>query len=174
MRFIIIPKNKNSNILIVMKRFFSIIVVVLLSVTAFATKPNPSSAPTAVPGQVRNANVAAQAPMMKRDTMKVAMFIESGDIEQVVNAFDVAIVLARQGEKVRVLLMGAAVAVDTMVDGNFNVPMKIEEFVRLGGDIHSLNTSNRIHQIQPNENCPEASNIVSVGMLRWATKVLVF
>lgn len=106
--------------------------------------------------------------------MKIAIILETKELEKAWNAFRFAITAKKQGHETKVFLMGEAVECKGLTHEKYNVDEQLNNFVNAGGEILACGTCLKSRQLDSTEACPISTMIDCVNMVVWADKTVTF
>jgi sulfur relay (sulfurtransferase) complex TusBCD TusD component (DsrE family) len=106
--------------------------------------------------------------------MKIGIIIETKEFEKAWNAFRFAVTAKKQGNEVKVFLMGEAVECEGLVHDNYNVDEQLKLFISAGGEILACGTCLKSRQLESTEACPISTMVDCVNMVVWAERVVTF
>ena len=106
--------------------------------------------------------------------MKIGIIIETKEFEKAWNAFRFAVTARKQGNDVKVFLMGEAVECDGLTHEKYNVDEQLKLFVAVGGEILACGTCLKSRQLSGTDACPISTMIDCVNMVTWADRVVTF
>jgi len=106
--------------------------------------------------------------------MKVGIIIETKEPEKAWNAFRFAVTARKQGNEVKVFLMGEAVECEGLTHERYNVDEQLKIFLLAGGEILACGTCLKSRQLDGTESCPLSTMVDCVNMVSWADKVVTF
>ncbi len=106
--------------------------------------------------------------------MKIAIILETKELEKAWNAFRFAITAKKQGHETKVFLMGEAVECEGLSHEKYNVDEQLNNFVNAGGEILACGTCLKSRQLDSTEACPISTMIDCVNMVVWADKTVTF
>ncbi len=106
--------------------------------------------------------------------MKIGIIIETKEYEKAWNAFRFAVTSEKQGNEVKVFLMGEAVECEGLIHEKYNVDEQLKIFVSLGGQILACGTCLKSRKLEGTPACPLSTMIDCVNMVTWADKVVTF
>ena len=106
--------------------------------------------------------------------MKIAIILETKELEKAWNAFRFAVTAKKQGHEVKVFLMGEAVECDGLTHEKYNVNEQLKAFVNVGGEILACGTCLKSRQLNESDACPISTMIDCVNLVVWADKTLTF
>jgi uncharacterized protein involved in oxidation of intracellular sulfur len=106
--------------------------------------------------------------------MKFGIIIETKEFEKAWNAFRFAVTVKKQGNEVKVFLMGEAVECEGLTHEKYNVDEQLKLFISIGGEILACGTCLKSRKLESTESCPLSTMIDCVNMVTWADKVVTF
>jgi len=106
--------------------------------------------------------------------MKIGVIIETKEYEKAWNAFRFAVTAKKQGNEVKVFLMGEAVECEGLTHEKYNVDEQLKNFIAIGGDILACGTCLKSRKLEGTEACPLSTMVDCVNMVTWADKVVTF
>lgn len=106
--------------------------------------------------------------------MKLAIILETKELEKAWNAFRFAVTAKKQGHEVKLFLMGEAVECEGLTHEKFNVDEQLKAFVAEGGEILACGTCLKSRQLSSTEACPISTMIDCVEMVVWADRTVTF
>jgi len=106
--------------------------------------------------------------------MQYLLIINSTDPETVWNAFRLGSASLSRGHQVNAFLLGAAVAIETIEDDQFDVQSLLSRFDELGGVALSCGTCLRIREMDASAVCPMSTMDDLVRLTEEADRVLTF
>jgi sulfur relay (sulfurtransferase) complex TusBCD TusD component (DsrE family) len=106
--------------------------------------------------------------------VKIGIILETKEFEKAWNAFRFAVTSKKQGNEVKVFLMGEAVECDGLTHEKYNVDEQLKMFVSNGGEILVCGTCLKSRQLSGTDTCPLSTMIDCVNMVTWADKVVTF
>jgi uncharacterized protein involved in oxidation of intracellular sulfur len=106
--------------------------------------------------------------------MKLAMVLTVAEPETVFNALRLANYARKQGDAVKVFLLGKGVELDQLQDPRFDVRGQAEAFLAAGGCILACGTCLELRHAEGSELCPLSTMKDLYGMVEEADKVLTF
>ena len=106
--------------------------------------------------------------------MKIGIIVETKEYEKSWNAFRFAVTAKKQGNDVKVFLMGEAVECEGLTHPKYNVDEQLKLFVSLNGEILACGTCLKSRHLEGTESCPLSTMIDCVNMVTWADKVVTF
>ncbi len=106
--------------------------------------------------------------------MKLGIIQQTKEFEKAWNAFRFAVTAKKQGNEVKVFLMGEAVECDGLVHHRYNVDEQLKAFIEVGGEILACGTCLKSRQLEGSESCPISTMIDCVNMVEWADKTVSF
>ncbi|PKP21530.1 MAG: DsrE family protein [Bacteroidetes bacterium HGW-Bacteroidetes-21] len=106
--------------------------------------------------------------------MKIAVILETKELEKAWNAFRFAVTAKKQGHETKVFLMGEAVECEGLTHEKFNVDEQLQAFIHAGGEILACGTCLKSRQLKATDNCPMSNMIDCVNLVVWADKTVTF
>ena len=106
--------------------------------------------------------------------MKFGIILETKEYEKAWNAFRFALSSKRNGNEVKVFLMGEAVECEGLVHEKYNVDEQLQKFVEEGGEVLACGTCLKSRNKEGTETCPLSTMMDCVKMVEWADKVITF
>ena len=106
--------------------------------------------------------------------MKLALVISQTDPEVVFNAFRLANFSRKEGDDVKVFLLGAGVELDGIKDPKFDTRGQAESFLAAGGNILACGTCLKLRNSSGSELCPLSTMKDLYEMIRDADRVVTF
>ena len=106
--------------------------------------------------------------------MKIGIIIETREFEKAWNAFRFAVTAKKQGNEVKVFLMGEAVECDGLTHEKYNVDEQLKLFISAGGEVLACGTCLKSRQLSGSDSCPVSTMIDCVNMVIWADRVVTF
>jgi uncharacterized protein involved in oxidation of intracellular sulfur len=106
--------------------------------------------------------------------MQYLLIINATDTETVWNAFRFGSSALSRGHQVNVFLLGAAVAIESIGDDQFDVQPLLARFDELGGVALSCGTCLRIREMDASAVCPMSTMDDLVRLTEEAERVLTF
>ena len=106
--------------------------------------------------------------------MKFGMILETKEYEKAWNAFRFALSSKKNGNEVKVFLMGEAVECEGLVHEKYNVDEQLQKFVEEGGEVLACGTCLKSRNKEGTETCPLSTMMDCVKMVEWADKVITF
>lgn len=106
--------------------------------------------------------------------MKLGIIIYSADPETVWNAFRFGVFARKQGDTVKVFLLGKGVECETLDTEKFRVTEQMKSLVDLGGEILACGSCLRIRQSQGTELCPLSTMQDLYHIVKETDKVVSF
>ena len=106
--------------------------------------------------------------------MKIGIIIETKEFEKAWNAFRFAVTAKKQGNEVKVFLMGEAVECDGLTHEKYNVDEQLRLFISSGGEVLACGTCLKSRQLSGSDSCPVSTMIDCVNMVTWADRVVTF
>ena len=106
--------------------------------------------------------------------MKFGIILETKEYEKAWNAFIFALSSKKNGNEVKVFLMGEAVECEGLVHEKYNVDEQLQKFVEEGGEVLACGTCLKSRNKEGTETCPLSTMMDCVKMVEWADKVITF
>lgn len=106
--------------------------------------------------------------------MKIGIIIETKEYEKAWNAFRFAVTAKKQGNEVKVFLMGEAVECEGLTHEKYNVDEQLQAFVKLGGEILACGTCLKSRNLEGTDSCPISTMVDCVNLVIWADKMVTF
>jgi sulfur relay (sulfurtransferase) complex TusBCD TusD component (DsrE family) len=106
--------------------------------------------------------------------MKFGIILETKEYEKAWNAFRFALSSKKNGNEVKVFLMGEAVECEGLVHEKYNVDEQLQKFVEEGGEVLACGTCLKSRNKEGTETCPLSTMMDCVKMVEWADKVITF
>jgi len=106
--------------------------------------------------------------------MKLALVISQTDPEVVFNAFRLANFSRKEGDEVKVFLLGAGVELDRIDDPKFDARGQAEGFLQAGGEILACGSCLKLRNSEGSELCPLSTMKDLYTMVREADRVVTF
>ena len=106
--------------------------------------------------------------------MRLALVISQTDPEVVFNAFRLANFSRKEGDEVKVFLLGAGVELDRINDPKFDARGQAEAFLKAGGVILACGTCLKLRNSEGSELCPLSTMKDLYTMVREADRVVTF
>ena len=106
--------------------------------------------------------------------MKIGIIIETKEFEKAWNAFRFAVTAKKQGNEVKIFLMGEAVECEGLVHEKYNVDEQLKMFFKAGGEILACGTCKKSRNIDKTETCPISTMNDCVNMVIWADRTVTF
>ena len=106
--------------------------------------------------------------------MKLALIISQTDPEVVFNAFRLADFSRKEGDEVKVFLLGPGVELDRIEDPKFDTKGQAESFLKAGGEILACGTCLKLRSSEGSELCPLSTMKDLYTMIREADRVVTF
>ncbi len=106
--------------------------------------------------------------------MKIGIILETKELEKAWNAFRFAVTAKKQGNEVKVFLMGEAVECEGLTHEKYNVDQQLKSFVAIGGEILACGTCLKSRQLDSSDACPISTMVDCVNMVVWADKTVTF
>ena len=106
--------------------------------------------------------------------MKIGIILETREFEKAWNAFRFAVTARKQGNEVKVFLMGEAVECEGLTHPTFDVDQQMKIFAGEGGEILACGTCLRSRHLEGTETCPVSTMVDCVNLVIWADKMVTF
>jgi len=106
--------------------------------------------------------------------MKIGIIIETKEYEKAWNAFRFAVTAKKQGNEVKVFLMGEAVECEGLTHVKYNVDVQLKNFINEGGEIIACGTCKKSRNLDSTEACPISTMVDCVDLVVWADKTVTF
>ena len=106
--------------------------------------------------------------------MKLGIIIHASDPEPVWNGFRFGVFAAKQGDAVRVFLIGQGVEAEAYSTEKFPVPVQMRALLDAGGCIDACGTCLKIRQSQGSELCPLSTMQDLYDIVRDSDRVVSF
>jgi len=106
--------------------------------------------------------------------MNVSVVIYSGDTETVWNAFRFGNFSLKQGDKVKVFLLGKGVECESIGIDKFNINEQMTSFVGNGGQILACGSCLKIRQSKGSDICPISTMKDLYDLVKEGDKVVTF
>jgi uncharacterized protein involved in oxidation of intracellular sulfur len=106
--------------------------------------------------------------------MSLGIVIYSKDAETVWNAFRFGNFAIKQGDKVKVFLLGKGVECESISSEKFNISEQMRSFVDTGGQILACGSCLKIRDSEATEICPLSKMKDLYGLVRESDKVITF
>ncbi len=106
--------------------------------------------------------------------MQIGIIVYSNDPETVWNAFRFGNFCLKNGDKVKVFLLGKGVESESLNTHKFNVRGQIVTFVDTGGKIYACGTCLKIRQSDGSELCPPSTLRELYEIVKNCDKVVTF
>ncbi len=106
--------------------------------------------------------------------MKLAIILETKELEKAWNAFRFAVTAKKQEHEVKLFLMGEAVECESLTHEKYNVDEQLKKFVEFGGEILACGTCLKSRQLNSTEACPISTMVDCVNLVVWADKTVTF
>jgi uncharacterized protein involved in oxidation of intracellular sulfur len=104
--------------------------------------------------------------------MKLGLIIDSNDPETVWNAFRFGVFALKQGDSVKIFLLGKGVECESIDTPQFKVTDQIKAFTEQGGVIHACGTCLKARQMQGSESCPISNMQTLLDIVKDSDRVL--
>jgi len=106
--------------------------------------------------------------------MKLGIVVHSSEAETVWNAFRFGVFAAKQGDAVRVFLIGQGVDAEARSTERFPVPDQMRALLAAGGRIDACGTCMKIRHSQGSELCPLSTLQDLYDLVRDSDRVISF
>lgn len=106
--------------------------------------------------------------------MKIGIILETREFEKAWNAFRFAVTARKQGNEVKVFLMGEAVECEGLTHPTYNVDQQMKIFAVEGGEILACGTCLRSRHLEGTETCPVSTMVDCVNLVTWADRMVTF
>ena len=106
--------------------------------------------------------------------MKLGVIIETKEYEKALNAMRFAVTAKKNGNEVKVFLMGEGVEIENLTHEKFDVAVQVAAFHEIEGEILACGTCLKSRSMGGTEICPINTMIDCVEMVEWADKVVTF
>ena len=106
--------------------------------------------------------------------MKIGIVIYSNDPETVWNAFRFGNFALKEGDDVKVFLLGKGVESESLDTSQFNVTEQMRSFIDKGGRTFACGTCLRIRHSEGSEMCPVSTLKDMYDMLKESDKIVTF
>lgn len=106
--------------------------------------------------------------------MKIGIILETKAYEKAWNGIRFAVTAKKEGNEVKLFLMGEAVECDGLTDDTYNVDEQLKQFVEIGGEVLACGTCLKSRQLENSTSCPISTMIDCVEMVVWAERVVTF
>jgi uncharacterized protein involved in oxidation of intracellular sulfur len=106
--------------------------------------------------------------------MKLGIIIETKEYEKAWNGMRFAVAAKKNGNEVKVFLMGEAVEIETLTHEKYDVSVQVKAFNEIGGTILACGTCLKSRSMDGTEVCPISTMIDCVDMVEWADKTVTF
>jgi uncharacterized protein involved in oxidation of intracellular sulfur len=106
--------------------------------------------------------------------MKFGIVIHSNDSETVWNAFRLANSALKEGDEVKVFLLGKGVESESLDSSQFRITDQMKEFVSNRGMVYACGTCLTIRQAEATELCPVSTMSDLYAIIRGCEKVISF
>jgi sulfur relay (sulfurtransferase) complex TusBCD TusD component (DsrE family) len=107
-------------------------------------------------------------------TMKLGIVISTPDPESAFNALRLANYSVKQGDQVRIFLLGAGVEIDRIEHPHFDVRAQAEALIAAGGRIYACGTCLKLRHSEGSEICPLSTMHDLYEIVRDSDRVLTF
>lgn len=106
--------------------------------------------------------------------MKIGIVVYSDDPESVWNAFRYGNFALREGEDVKVFLLGKGVECESLDTEKFPVTKELKSFAESGGKVLACGTCLKLRQAESPEHCPVSTMKDMYEMVKESDRVLTF
>ncbi len=106
--------------------------------------------------------------------MKVGILISQAEPETVFNALRLANYSLKQGDIVRIFLVGKGVELDKISDAKFNVPEQAQAVLNAGGQFLACGTCLKLRASEGSEMCPLSSLKDLYEIIRDSDRLVTF
>lgn len=106
--------------------------------------------------------------------MKLGVIIETKEYEKAWNAMRFATAAKKNGNEVKVFLMGEGVEIEKLTHEKYNAAKQFNEFYEAGGIILACGTCLKSRNMNGTEACPLSTMNDCIEMVKWADKVVTF
>lgn len=106
--------------------------------------------------------------------MKLGIIIETKEYEKAWNSMRFAVAAKKNGNDVKVFLMGEAVECEGLIHEKYNVDEQLKAFVNIGGEILACGTCLKSRKLGETEACPISNMTDCVDLVVWADKMVTF
>jgi sulfur relay (sulfurtransferase) complex TusBCD TusD component (DsrE family) len=106
--------------------------------------------------------------------MKIGIILQTKEFEKAWNAFRFAVSAKKQGNEVKIFLMGEAVECEGLTHENFNVDEQLKKFVAIGGELLACGTCLKSRQMGEPEACALSTMADCVNMVTWSDRIITF
>lgn len=106
--------------------------------------------------------------------MKIGIIISSNDSETVWNAFRYGNFALKEGDFVKVFLVGKGVESESLDTDTFAVTQQMKDFVKAGGNIFACGTCLKLRNTSPTDVCPLAGLKDMHAIIRESDRILTF
>lgn len=106
--------------------------------------------------------------------MKLAMVYTTTEAETIFNALRLANYALKEGDEVKIFLLGKGVELDQIEDPKFDVRKQADDFLASGGQILACGTCLKLRNSEGSEICPISTMKDLYELVRDADKVLTF
>ena len=106
--------------------------------------------------------------------MKLGIIIYSVDAETVWNAFRLGVFSLKQGDEVKVFLLGKGVECESIEDPKFNVREQMLEFIENKGEILACGSCLEIRQSEGSDVCPISTMKDIYNLIQESDQTLTF
>jgi uncharacterized protein involved in oxidation of intracellular sulfur len=106
--------------------------------------------------------------------MKTGIIISSNDAETVWNAFRYGNFARKEGDQIKVFLIGKGVEAEHLDTEKFAVAQQMKDFIKAGGRIFACGTCLKLRNAGPTEVCPLAGLKDMHAIIKESDTVLTF
>ncbi|NCB02542.1 MAG: DsrE family protein [Spirochaetia bacterium] len=106
--------------------------------------------------------------------MKIGIIIETKEYEKAWNAMRFAVTAKKDGNEVKVFLMGEAVEIETLTHEKFNVSEQVALFHEIGGEVLACGSCLKSRKMGSTDVCPMSTMVDCLEMVKWADKTVTF
>ncbi|HAS54761.1 MAG TPA: sulfur reduction protein DsrE [Nitrospiraceae bacterium] len=106
--------------------------------------------------------------------MMIGLIIHSNDAETVWNAFRYGNFAAKEGDVVKVFLIGKGVEAESLDTEQFAVTQKMKDFVKTGGKIFACGTCLKLRNAGPTDVCPLAGLKDMHAIIKESDRIIAF
>lgn len=107
-------------------------------------------------------------------TLKVGIAVYSDDPETVWNAFRLANIALKNGDRVRAFLVGKGVKSESLDTEKYAITSLMQDFVDNGGEILACTTCMKIHSSDGSALCPFSSINQLYSIIKESDKIISF
>lgn len=106
--------------------------------------------------------------------MKLCIIIYSNDTETIWNAFRFANFSLKEGDTIKVFLLGKGVEYETLHSEKFNINEQAKSFLNNGGKILACGTCLKIRESEGSEMCPISTMKDLYEIVKESDKIITF